>query len=223
MTVYLTYQQLMSAVSVGTSAPSGSVYPNDYKYIAIPMSAVNSVLSSFSAGSWVSESDDCDDKARRLWYKFKEANTLYACGIVRLSHPVPHDVVGVVLEEDMVSTSYAPLADDTPDLLGDNLLGDELAEYMDERISGYSSYSDSIPERERRERTRRTRERRERTRRDRGDGGGSDGGEGGGGGSGRLEITLIDPQTEKVFKRSHGGYFGSGWSVSQVRAFAVWF
>jgi len=41
---------------------------------------------------------------------------------------------------------------------------------------------------------------------------------------GGLEMTLIEPQTKDVFKRSQGGTFGSGqWQVSEIRAIAVWF
>lgn len=39
-----------------------------------------------------------------------------------------------------------------------------------------------------------------------------------------IEMTLIDPQTKDVFKRSDGGSFGAGeWRVSEIRAVAVWF
>ncbi len=41
---------------------------------------------------------------------------------------------------------------------------------------------------------------------------------------GGLEMTLIEPQTKDVFKRSQGGTFGPGqWPVSEIRALAVWF
>jgi hypothetical protein len=37
-------------------------------------------------------------------------------------------------------------------------------------------------------------------------------------------MTLIEPQTRGVFKRSEGGSFGPGrWPVSDIRAVAVWF
>jgi len=47
-----------------------------------------------------------------------------------------------------------------------------------------------------------------------------------GGGSLRsgIEMTLIEPQTKEVFKRSQGGDFGPGqWPISEIRALAVWF
>jgi len=41
---------------------------------------------------------------------------------------------------------------------------------------------------------------------------------------GGIEMTLIDPQTKEVFKRSEGGTFGTDdWLVSEIRAIAVWF
>ncbi|KQC15249.1 MAG: hypothetical protein WCY97_10590 [Methanothrix sp.] len=41
---------------------------------------------------------------------------------------------------------------------------------------------------------------------------------------GGIEMTLIEPQTKEVFKRSQGGTFGPGqWQVSEIRAMAVWF
>jgi len=41
---------------------------------------------------------------------------------------------------------------------------------------------------------------------------------------GKVEMTLIEPQTRGVFKRSEGGSFGPGrWPVSDIRAVAVWF
>jgi hypothetical protein len=39
-----------------------------------------------------------------------------------------------------------------------------------------------------------------------------------------VEMTLIEPQTKIIFKRSQGGVFGIGeWPTSEIRAFAVWF
>lgn len=39
-----------------------------------------------------------------------------------------------------------------------------------------------------------------------------------------IEMTMIDPYTKQIFKRSWGGTFGSGdWPVSSIKAFAVWF
>lgn len=41
---------------------------------------------------------------------------------------------------------------------------------------------------------------------------------------GGVEMTLIEPQTKQIFKRSWGGTFGAGdWPVSGIKAFAVWF
>jgi hypothetical protein len=40
----------------------------------------------------------------------------------------------------------------------------------------------------------------------------------------KAELTLIEPHTKEIFKRSQGGTFGEGgWQVSEIRAFAVWF
>jgi hypothetical protein len=39
-----------------------------------------------------------------------------------------------------------------------------------------------------------------------------------------VEMTLIEPQTKLIFKKSQGGVFGIGkWPASEIRAFAVWF
>lgn len=50
------------------------------------------------------------------------------------------------------------------------------------------------------------------------------GADGGGALRGGIEMTLIEPQTKEVFKRSQGGDFGPGqWPISEIRALAVWF
>jgi len=78
--------------------------------------------------------------------------------------------------------------------LDDCVLSDDLAEYAEERFSGRFGV---VPR----------------------NGEGCNGDFGGG-----IEMTLIEPQTKDVFKRSQGGTFGPGqWRVSEIRALAVWF
>jgi len=89
------------------------------------------------------------------------------------------------------------LVDGTANSVGldDCVLSDDLAEYAEERFAGQLGLA------------------------------ARDGGEACRGGlpSG-IEMTLIDPQTKDVFKRSQGGTFGPGqWPVSDIRALAVWF
>jgi hypothetical protein len=79
--------------------------------------------------------------------------------------------------------------------LDDCVLSDDLAEYAEERLSGRFG---PVPR----------------------NGVEACSGDLGGG----IEMTLIEPQTKDVFKRSQGGTFGSGqWQVSEIRAIAVWF
>ncbi|HOO54434.1 MAG TPA: hypothetical protein PLY09_09170 [Methanothrix sp.] len=79
--------------------------------------------------------------------------------------------------------------------LDDCVLSDDLAEYAEERLSGRLGVVQK-------------------------NGGDALRGDFGGG----IEMTLIEPQTKDVFKRSQGGTFGPGqWRVSEIRALAVWF
>jgi hypothetical protein len=79
--------------------------------------------------------------------------------------------------------------------LDDCVLSDDLAEYVEE---GFAGRLGLVPR---------------------------NGGEASRGGfRGGVEMTLIEPQTKDVFKRSQGGTFGQGqWRVSEIRALAVWF
>lgn len=224
MAATLNYQVLMNAVTAATSISSAYIFPNDYDYVALPLSTVRQIVTNFQPGQWRSEVDDCDDKARRLWHMFKEHHTLAACGMIRLSSPVAHDIVGIVTVEDLMAAGLGGDSAQQPDLkapkkgipdvLRDDLLNDDIA---DEHFSGtpvIPSPIAAIPseDRSRRDSTGR------RDRRERGDRNRRDDSSGGG-----VEMTLIEPRTKYIFKRSQGGYFGSGWPVSNIKAFAVWF
>jgi len=79
--------------------------------------------------------------------------------------------------------------------LDDCVLSDDLAEYAEERFSGSFGVVSENGDEARRGDLR-----------------------------GGIEMTLIEPQTKDVFKRSQGGTFGPGqWQVSEIRAIAVWF
>jgi len=206
----LDYQLLMKAVYAATSA-SGTVYPNDYNYVAIPLESVRSVLASFKPGSWSPELSDSEEKARRLWYMFKDMYPFSACGIIRLSAPIPQDLVGLVTIEDLqMGFKYESYASDFGSWLDEDMLYDDISEYVDIRpfvattglhqktdakaragldkprqakAADSKSYESFVP-----------------------------------------EMTLIDPSTKQIFKRSWGGTFGVGsWPISSIRAFAVWF
>lgn len=233
----LSYQVLMSAVYRATSARS-SVYLSDYNYEAVSMTAALSVLNSFNPGPWRPETSDIVDKARRLWYLFKQENPLYACGIVRLSSPVVHDLVGIVMTEDLQPGAYqvassvqGSTSTSGAQMLEDDLLGDDIAEYLEfspvYSTAGAPGARPSVSNLK----------------------------------TGPLqaqvkmqyqskslnpssaaavpdvsavwfeapapagpEMALIDPYTRQIFKRSLGGTFGvGGWQVSAIRAYAVWF
>ncbi|HWQ21012.1 MAG TPA: hypothetical protein VN455_14630 [Methanotrichaceae archaeon] len=188
--VTLTYQELISAVYVATGARA-TVYPNDYSYVALPHKTVQSIVESFDPGQYIDEVDDCDDKSRRLWYRFKEYNSLCACGMVRISNPVAHDLVGVVTVEDLqaeaahqqIPAAFMPIRED--------LFSDDLAE-----IPGADRHMGPAfkPSQARNAAVR------------------------------TVEMSLIEPQTRQIFKRSQGGSFGTGrWDVSAIKALAVWF
>ncbi|NYT01583.1 MAG: hypothetical protein GKC10_02340 [Methanosarcinales archaeon] len=227
----LDYQLLMKAVYAATSA-SGTVYPNDYNYVAISLDAVRSVLSSFKPGPWSPELSDSEEKARRLWYLFKDMHPFSACGIIRLSAPVPQDIVGVVTIEDLqlgYKHERFTSSDDSwmgEEMLYDDMLCDDISEYIDTRPFAATyrigQKADAGP--------------------------GAAPGKSLAGNLGASlgkswlgkavdaqtqsssidpsvpEMTLIDPSTKQIFKRSWGGTFGVGsWPISSIRAFAVWF
>ena len=193
----LSHQELLESVQAATSVPIESIYPNDRCYLALSLSEVWEVVQSFGPGSANGDKEDPDHQARRLWYAFKEMNSRSACGMVRLKSPLARDLVGVVTTDDLISEPSTSSAG-----LDDCVQSDDLAEYAEE---GYSGRFGVVS------------------------------GNGGGGGRtdlrkegdclrGGVEMTLIDPQTRDVFKRSEGGAFGPGqWRVSEIRAIAVWF
>jgi hypothetical protein len=159
--------------------------------VALPLKTVQSIVESFDPGKYIDEVDDCDDKSRRLWYRFKEASRLCACGMVRISNPVAHDLVGVVTVEDLqaksapqkIPAAFMPLRED--------LLCDDLAEMPGADMHLTPAFRPS--------RTSHAAVR-------------------------AAEMSLIDPQTRQIFKRSQGGSFGIGrWDVSAIKALAVWF
>jgi hypothetical protein len=197
----------MSAVYNATSA-RGSVYPNDYNYVALPFSEVKSVVDSFQPGPWSAEANDCDDKARRLWHMFKEFNSLCACGIVRLSSPIAYDIVGIVMEEDINIASareFSMLGNIDIEIMQDDLLDDEIAEYHGSAMSVRSPIGGSAASKIGSDISARNKSL-GRTNQD------------------SYEMTLIEPYTRQIFKRSQGGTFGVGsWSVDAIKAFAVWF
>lgn len=188
--VMLTYQVLINAVYAATGA-KGTVYPNDYSYVALPLKTVQSIVESFEPGLYRDEVDDCDDKSRRLWYKFKEYNSLCACCMVRISSPVAHDLVGVVTAEDLQVKAAAQQIPAAFMHSREDLLNDDLSEIPGAGRHVYPAFKPSQSSCA----LART-----------------------------VEMSLIDPQTRLIFKRSQGGSFGTGgWSVSAIKALAVWF
>ncbi|HOI70446.1 MAG: hypothetical protein A4E50_01435 [Methanosaeta sp. PtaB.Bin087] len=190
----LSHQELLESVHAATSAPFESIYPSDRCYLALSLSEVWELVQSFGPGSMNGDKEETDHQARRLWYAFKEMNSRCACGMVRLKTPLQRDVVGVVTFDEL----FADPGPKDPKGLDDCVISDDLAEYAEEVFSGRT---------------------------------GAGSGNGAGGcrkdidplQSG-IEMTLIDPLTKDVFRRSQGGTFGPGqWQVSEIRAIAVWF
>jgi len=183
----LSRQELLESVHSATGVPFESIYPSDRCYLALSLAEVWETVQSFGPNLANGE-EDCDHRARRLWYAFKEKESRSACGMVRLSEPIARDVVGIVTVDDLLIDGTANTAG-----LDDCVLSDDLAEYVEE---GFSGRLGPVPR------------------------------DGGPGPSfrGSAEMTLIDPETKDVFKRSQGGTFGPGqWRVSEIRALAVWF
>jgi hypothetical protein len=190
----LSPRELLESVHAATSAPFESIYPSDRCYLALSLSEVWELVQSFGPGSVNGDRGETDHQARRLWYAFKEMESRSACGMVRLKSPQPRDVVGVVTFDEL----FADPGPKDPAGLDDCVISDDLAEYAEE---GFSSRT-----------------------------GPSTGNEAGGCRKdgdplhSGIEMTLIDPQTKDVFRRSQGGTFGPGqWRVSEIRAIAVWF
>ena len=198
------YQTLMDAVFSATDA-RGSVYPDDSNYVAITLDTVKSILASFDSKPSSSGAENSHDQARRLWYRFKEYHPMCSCGIVRLISPVPNDLVGIVTAEDLLGMDIK-----TPTgapYLDREMLTDDLSEIQDVSVP-YPCQT--LPVKPIAERPRRLRPPwRPKENPDL---------------SPKAEMTLIEPETKEIFKRSQGGTFGEGeWQVSEIRAFAVWF
>ncbi|OPX80366.1 MAG: hypothetical protein A4E45_00112 [Methanosaeta sp. PtaB.Bin039] len=222
----LSYQMLMKAVYASTGARN-SVYPNEYNYVAMPTDTVRAILDSFNPGPWSPEVSDGVAKARRLWHMLKEQEPLSACGLVRLASPVACDLVGVVTWEDLYPDQPQSVSSGMPSgrsILEDDLLGDEISEYLEcslnlrcqtankkanvidsdasqahfpslKPVSAYTGTPSATTSAAPSSQQ-----------------------------ASSPEMTLIDPATKYVFKRSWGGTFGAqGWPVSSIRAFAVWF
>ncbi len=201
--VTLSYQVLMNAVFAATNA-RGSVYPNNHNYVAISQQAVNSIVQNFDSKICANETLDSHSLARRLWYKFKEDNALCACGIVRLMAPVPCDLVGIVTAEDLLG--FDPKISNDTSCLKREMLVDDLSELSRFFVSsplplfqfGLKRTANPIEPAGVLQTTAAS--------------------------SHAVEMTLIEPQTKRIFKKSQGGAFGIGkWPASEIRAFAVWF
>jgi hypothetical protein len=201
--VTFSYQVLMNAVFAATTA-SGSVYPCNHNYIAIPQAAANSIVQNFDSRIFPNETPDCHSQARRLWYNFKEYSPLCACGIVRLMAPFPCDLVGIVTAEDLMEVD-TKISNDTYCLTREWLV-DDLSE-----LSGFSDSSSVLPFQSGVNRTSNLVEPLGAL-------------QTGTASNHSVEMTLIEPQTKLIFKKSQGGVFGIGkWPASEIRAFAVWF
>jgi hypothetical protein len=195
------YQVLMDAVFAATDA-RGSVYPDDSNYTAISLDTVKSIVASFDSKPGSSEAENNHNQARRLWYRFKEYHPSCACGIVRLLSPVPNDLVGIVTGEDLLGMDIKT-SEGVPSL-DREMLNDDLSEIHGGPAFFQSSTVQPGSERPRLKPPWRPQE--------------------GPGLSQKVEMTLIEPQTKEIFKRSQGGKFGKGrWPVSEIRAFAIWF
>jgi hypothetical protein len=172
--------------------------------MAITLDTVKSIVASFESKPASSGAENSHDQARRLWYRFKEYHPRCACGIVRLISPVPNDLVGIVTAEDLLGMDLKTSLGVS--YLDREMLNDDLSE-----IHGISvQYPSPPPVKPNAERPTRLRPPwRPKETPDLGP---------------KAEMTLIEPQTKEIFKRSQGGTFGEGeWQVSEIRAFAVWF
>ena len=197
------YQILMDAVFSATDA-RGSVYPDDSNYVAITLDTVKSIVTSFDSKPPSSGAENSHDQARRLWYRFKEYHPQCACGIVRLISPVTNDLVGIVTAEDLLGMNIKTSTDVS--CQDREMLNDDLSEIHGNSVQ-YPSPSPVKPSAERPSRLRPPWRRQENPDT-----------------SPKAEMTLIEPQTKDIFKRSQRGTFGEGgWQVSEIRAFAVWF
>src|SRR5271157_3187198 len=196
------YQILMDAVFAATDA-RGSVYPDDCNYVAVSLDTVKSILASFDSKPSSSAAENSHDQARRLWYRFKEYHPRCACGIVRLMSPVPNDLVGIVTAEDLLGMNMKTSSGAS--YLDREMLNDDLSEILGVSVPCPYQTTPVKPTAERPTRLKspcRPKETPDL--------------------SPKAEMTLIDPQTREIFKRSQGGVFGEdGWQVSEIRAFAV--
>lgn len=198
------YQVLMDAVFAATDA-RGSVYPDDFNYAAVTLDAVKSILASFDSKPSYCAAENSHNQARRLWYRFKEYHPRCACGIVRLMSPVPNDLVGIVTAEDLLGMNIKPSSGAS--CLDREMLSDDLSE-----VQGFYALCPHQTQPVKLTMNRPTRLKppwRPKETSDMGP---------------KAEMTLIEPKTKEIFKRSNGGTFGEGgWQASEIRAFAVWF
>lgn len=201
--VKFSYQVLMNAVFAATDA-RGSVYPNNHNYVALSQATAKYIVQNFDSRLCTSETLDSHNLARQLWHRFKEYSPLCACGIVRLMAPTPCDLVGIVTAEDLLGIN--PKISSASSCLDREMLSDDLSE-----LSGFLVSSPVPPLQLGLERTANPIEPLGRQQTSTASGH-------------AVEMTLIEPQTKFIFKRSQGGVFGIGkWPVSEIRAFAVWF
>lgn len=186
--------QMLIKAVCNATGARSSIYPNDYSYIAIPMRSVRAVLSAFRPEPQGSDPSG-DISARRLWYMFREYNPRCACSLIRLSSPRSMDIVGVVTLEDV---SYAlPSHRLGDEIMRADLMLDDIAEIAGNLLGIDTSSPSDASGKTRAELLE---------------------------DEGGIEMTLIEPQTKQIFKRSWGGTFGmEDWPVSSIKAFAVWF
>jgi hypothetical protein len=201
--VTFSYQVLMNAVFAATDA-RGSVYPNNHNYVALSQAAAKSIVQNFDSRLYSAETSDSHNLARQLWYRFKEYSPFCACGIVRLMAPIPCDLIGIVTAEDLMGIDQRISSNSS--CLDREILSDDLSELSGFLVSSLSpsrhlSFEKKTNPIEPQGRPQTS-----------------------AASSHAVEMTLIEPQTKHIFKRSQGGVFGIGkWPVSEIRAFAVWF
>ncbi|UEC42837.1 MAG: hypothetical protein METHAR1v1_910002 [Methanothrix sp.] len=123
----ISHKDLIESVHSATGAPFESIYPTDRSYLALSLGEVWEIVQSFGPGSLNGGKDDPDHQARRLWYAFKETDSRYACGMVRLSRPLARDLVGVLTVDDLLAEGGG-----SSGRLDDCVITDDLAEYAEE-------------------------------------------------------------------------------------------
>jgi hypothetical protein len=196
------YQVLLDAVFSATGARA-SVYPDETSYAATSLDDVKSIVTSFDPMKGPTGSSTSHDQARRLWCRFKEYMPRCGCGIIRLMSPVPNDLVGIVTREDLLGMGFQ--VSRGPTALNREMMNDDLSEIHDAPLTKKSSFAESLGSKlKRRALARSPQDNNDLIK--------------------EIEMSLIDPETRRIFKRSSGGVFGTGnWQVSEIRAYAVWF